>query len=299
MARKYAKPLIPVHHMEAHALTARLEHPNLQFPFLCLLASGGHCQITLVKNVNEFILLGESKDSAPGSCLDRVARELRLHVLPEYQDVCGGKAIEMAASKSTKANRFQFTLPLLSERSCQFSFSGLQSAGIQMADELRTRLKLPPDAMIPYHEDFCASFLRIITTHLTQRTQRAIHYCDRMGYFGHGANKVAKSFVFAGGVACNDFIYQALTEMVGQFGFTAFRCSKRLCSDNGVMIAWNGIERWQSDRETYKNLIIDSVLPDANAKLGIDHTDLVAKKHMKCDWVKVPCLEAEKTLANC
>lgn len=298
LARKYSKPLIPIHHMEAHALTARMENPDLQFPFLCLLASGGHCQLTLVKNVTEFILLGQSLDSAPGSCLDRVARALRLQILPEYQNFSGGQAIEMAAAKSINPNLFTFNLPLYDQRNCQFSFDGLRGAGIQTVEEIKNRQKLSADEMIPYYEDFCATFLRTITKHLMQRTQRAIQYCDRLGYFGHGNNKLPKAFVFAGGVACNDFINKALSELVSQFGFTAYRCSKPLCSDNGAMIAWNGIERWRIEENSYRNLDIDSVMPDGFASLGEDHSELVAKKRLKCDSLKVPCLGGNSTSAE-
>lgn len=152
LARKYSKPLIPVHHMEAHALTVRMENPELNFPFLCLLASGGHCQLTLVNSVTEFILLGQSLDSAPGVCFDRVARALRLQVLPEYRLFSGGRAIEAAAYKAKNANRFGFNLPLMYQRNCQFSFDGLRGFAIQTIDDLRARLKIPPDEMIPYYE---------------------------------------------------------------------------------------------------------------------------------------------------
>lgn len=152
LARTYSKPLIPIHHMEAHALTVRLENPELNFPYLCLLASGGHCQLALVKNVNEFILLGESLDSAPGSCFDRVARCLRLQVLPEYRNFHGGRAIEAVAYKAKNANRFGFNLPLMYQRNCQFSFDGLRGAAIYTIDGLRHRLKIPCDEMIPYYE---------------------------------------------------------------------------------------------------------------------------------------------------
>lgn len=279
--------------MEAHALTARMENPDLTFPFLCLLASGGHCQLALIKSVSEVILFGESLDSSPGSCFDRVARALNLHALPEYQNLNGGKAIELAAYKSKNSNRFLFNLPLLEQRNCQFSFDGLRGGCIQRIDEMRQRLKIPPDETIPYYEDFCAALLKIVTKHMLQRTQRAIHYCDRIGAFGYGANKLPKAFVFSGGVACNDFIFKAMSQMVSQFEFKSYRCSKRFCSDNGVMIAWNGIERWREHENEYRNLDIDNVLPDCFAKLGTNQSEEVTKKHMKCDWVRVPCMETE------
>lgn len=72
LCRKYNKPFIPIHHMEAHALTVRLFDKNIQFPFLVLLISGGHCLISIVKDVDEFLLLGKSLDDAPGEALDKV-----------------------------------------------------------------------------------------------------------------------------------------------------------------------------------------------------------------------------------
>lgn len=152
LARKYSIPLIPIHHMEAHALTVRLENPELNFPFLCLLATGGHCQLALVKGVSEFILLGESVDGAPGACFDRVARSLGLQTLPEYQNFSGGRALEAAAYRAINANRFGFNLPLSFHRDCQFSFDGLRGGAIYTIDGLRHRLKLRPDEMFPYYE---------------------------------------------------------------------------------------------------------------------------------------------------
>lgn len=150
-----------------------------------------------------------------------------------------------------------------------------------------------------YFTDFCASFLKVVTKHLLQRTQRAIQYCERIGAFGFGANRLPRQFVFAGGVACNDFIYTAMRQMVEQFEYRSYRCSRHLCTDNGVMIAWNGIEHMRQNAAAYKNLDIDSILPDCFAGLGINHTDLVANKNLKYDFVKVPCMEMDTILSNC
>lgn len=138
-----------------------------------------------------------------------------------------------------------------------------------------------------------------MTKHLLQRTQRAIKYLERIGAFGFGVERKPRQFVFAGGVACNQFIYKAMQQMVGQFGYQSYRCSSRLCTDNGVMIAWNGVERWRHNAAGYKNLNIDSILPDCFASLGINHTDIVAKKKLKCDFVKVACMEAGTISSDC
>lgn len=127
LARTHQKPLIPIHHMEAHALMARLEYPHqLNFPFLCLLASGGHCMLVLVRNVTDFCLLGEAIDGAPGECFDKIVRMMGLLNLPQYSGKSGGHAIESEASTATNANRFDFPSPLSDSRCCQFSFAGLK-----------------------------------------------------------------------------------------------------------------------------------------------------------------------------
>lgn len=113
--------------MEAHALTARLYH-KIEFPFLCLLISGGHSLLTLVKSVDEFHLLGEHIDDAPGEALDKVARRLKLHNLPEYKNMSGGAAIEMAATGVVVDRTYNFPLPLAARRDCQFSFAGLKNS---------------------------------------------------------------------------------------------------------------------------------------------------------------------------
>ncbi|GBN28244.1 putative tRNA N6-adenosine threonylcarbamoyltransferase, mitochondrial [Araneus ventricosus] len=87
---------MPVHHVEAHAMTAPLLH-EIPFPFLYLLASGGHCELTLVKGVNEFLLLGDSMHNSPGEVLDKIARRLKLQNLPECYEMSGGKAIDYMA----------------------------------------------------------------------------------------------------------------------------------------------------------------------------------------------------------
>jgi N6-L-threonylcarbamoyladenine synthase len=127
LARQFNKPIIPIHHMEAHALTARLSH-KIEFPFLCLLISGGHSLLTLVKSVTEFELLGEHLDDAPGEAMDKVARRLKIHNLPEYANMSGGAAIEKAAKDVVVDRTYNFTLPLAGRRDCQFSFAGLKNS---------------------------------------------------------------------------------------------------------------------------------------------------------------------------
>lgn len=299
LARKYKKPLIPIHHMEAHALTARMEHKELAYPFLCLLASGGHCLLALVKNVDDFCLLGESVDGSPGECFDKVARQIGLLKLPHYSGCSGGQAIELEAYKATNANRFSFPMPKSAHRNCQFSFSGLKSNALQSIEDIQKRNQLENDQLIPYQEDFCAGFLKTVTKHVIRKTQRAIQYCERKGFFGFGANARPRSLVFSGGVACNDFIFQALSEMATEFNYQTFRPSKRLCTDNGVMIAWNGVERWMHNSMEYRQLNIDCVRPFDHEPFNSNLIDDVQHKNIQCSWSKnLPSMQSNILLTN-
>ncbi|KFW08816.1 hypothetical protein N326_07293, partial [Eurypyga helias] len=125
LVNKHQKPFIPIHHMEAHALTIRLTH-QLEFPFLVLLLSGGHCILAVAQGVSDFLLLGQSVDIAPGDMLDKVARRLSLRKHPECRSMVGGKAIEHLA-QTGNWQQHTFRLPMQRYRNCDFSFTGLQN----------------------------------------------------------------------------------------------------------------------------------------------------------------------------
>lgn len=127
LGRRFKKPIIPIHHMQAHALVARMHH-DIKFPFLVLLISGGHCLLAVVQDVDHFQLLGESMDCAPGEVFDKVARSMKLRNVPEYSQICGGQAVEAAAAKATNPNMFKIALPLAEYKDCNFSFNGLKTS---------------------------------------------------------------------------------------------------------------------------------------------------------------------------
>lgn len=283
LARSYGKPIIPVHHMEAHALTVRASH-KVQYPYLCLLASGGHCLLTIVHNVNSFDLMGESLDDAPGEAFDKIARELKLRNIPQYEWLCGGQAIEIASSGANDPDRFAFPLPLARQRNCQFSFAGLKNTAKRHISKTELELGLHPDQVMPNHEDFCAGFLRAIVRHLCHRTQRAIEYCEDTSLFAQNSRK---QLVFSGGVACNDFAFKALTEMAAHFGYEVHRPEPKYCTDNGLMIAWNGIEKWISDEEHLKTTNIDSIITHPKCPLGNNIIGRVEEASIACKWVKL------------
>lgn len=284
LALRYSKPIIPVHHMQAHALTARIEHP-IAYPFLCLLISGGHCILTFVKNVDEFLILGETHDNAPGQCFDMVARELQLQHLPQFAGCSGGVAIERAASAALNPDRFDFTLPMMHERSCRFSFSGLQTKARRHIAAVREQEKLTSTQVMQHYEDLCAGYLHMMTAHLAQRTQRAIEYCNQQGWW---SAETGRRFVMSGGVACNDFIYSGLQHMCARLDCQIYRPSKRLCTDNGIMIAWNGMERWMANSEAYATTDIDSIEMLTKQPIGEDISANVIRAHIKCQRTDIP-----------
>lgn len=273
--------------MEAHALTARINN-EIPFPFLCLLASGGHCILTLVKGVQEFYKLGEAIDDSPGEAFDKIARRLKLRNLPEYEWMNGGQAIERAASKALNVNQFEFPLPLSRYRDCQFSFAGMKNKAKRVIEINEQQNNLPPDKVIPDYENFCAGLLRACTKHIAHRTQRAMEFCEAEGFIN---DETGKRLVFSGGVACNDFIFNALKEMCDNLGYQIWRPIKQHCTDNGIMIAWNGIERWLESEETYRNIILDDVLVEPKSPLGKSLISNVAKADLSCKWVKISSLK--------
>ncbi|XP_046960862.1 probable tRNA N6-adenosine threonylcarbamoyltransferase, mitochondrial [Vanessa cardui] len=249
LARKFNKPIIPIHHMEAHALVVRKEY-DVPFPFLTLLISGGHCLLAVAQDVNKFLLLGESMDSAPGEVFDKIARRMKLRNVPEYSQMCGGQAIEMAAKKATNPHMFKLPLPLAEYKDCNFSFNGLKTSVLYQLHKKEKVHNVEADKLIPEVNDLCAATLMAISRHLIHRTQRAIEFCSKNDLIPD--NK--KQLVVSGGVACNNYIFKSLTMLCNELDYAIFRPTPKLCTDNGVMIAWNGLEKWRRNIDIVTDL---------------------------------------------
>lgn len=276
-ARTIQKPIIPVHHMEAHALTARLTN-NIPFPFLVLLASGGHCQIALVKSIEQFCLLGSSKHNSPGEVLDKIARRLKLQNLPECYEMSGGQAIEYMA-QGGDPSVYPFPNSMTHHRDCDFSFSGYSSFATSAIEEVEQNFDVPADGVIPTVKDFCASLLHAYAIHMIHRVHRAFIYCEQKQLIPVDQ----RTLVFSGGVACNHYIRQALEQFCSTLKSKFFVPPPRLCTDNGVMIAWNGVERLKANIDILPATA--DIKPNPNCILGIDMRDLVKKEAIK---LKVP-----------
>ncbi|MFA5040565.1 MAG: tRNA (adenosine(37)-N6)-threonylcarbamoyltransferase complex transferase subunit TsaD [Bdellovibrionales bacterium] len=214
-------PFISVNHLEAHALTARLTE-GVEFPYLLLLASGGHCQLLLVKGVGDYRLLGRTIDDAIGECFDKCAKMLGL-------GYPGGPLIERAA-RDGNPKTFALPRPMIGKKGCDFSFSGLKTA-------VRTHIKsktLSPS----FVSNMAASLQAAIASSVADRARHAFAALK-------GEGQSITAFVAAGGVAANGALRERLTEIAEESGVPFAAPPPSLCTDNGVMVAWAGLERFR------------------------------------------------------
>lgn len=215
-------PLLPVSHLEGHALTARLTD-RLDFPYLLLLVSGGHTQVVCVTGLGRYERWASTIDDALGEAFDKTAKLLGL----PYP---GGPNVEKAAAAGD-ATRFAFPRPLKGDARPDFSFSGLKTAVRQAAT-----------AIAPLSSrdvaDICASFQAAVTETLAERTARSIER-----FRARFPELADPALVVAGGVAANAAIRTSLEALCRERGFRLVAPPPALCGDNGAMIAWAGLER--------------------------------------------------------
>jgi N6-L-threonylcarbamoyladenine synthase len=224
-------PFVAVNHLEAHALTARL--PGLveggaAFPYLLLLLSGGHSQCVAVTGLGQYAKLGGTVDDAAGEAFDKVAKLLEL----EWP---GGPALERLAAEGDAA-RYPFPRPMLRRPGCDLSFSGLKTAVAQ------TVLRIGSGLTRQHQADIAASFQQAVVDVLADR---AAHAMEMM----HDRFPRANLLVIAGGVASNTSIRTSLAEAARLKEFRLVAPPARLCSDNAVMVAWAGVERFRLGQE--------------------------------------------------
>lgn len=214
------KPFIAVNHLEAHALTARLTD-GIDFPYLLLLVSGGHTQLVAVRGVGDYRRLGTTIDDAIGEAFDKVAKMLGL----PYP---GGPHVEKEA-ESGDPQRFALPRPMLRRPGADFSLSGLKTA-----------VRLEAEKIAPLRKtdvaDLCASFQAAIVDVVIDRIRGALRL------FGE-SDGVPTALVVAGGVAANGALRRALARLSTESGVPLVAPPPALCTDNGAMIAWTGIER--------------------------------------------------------
>ncbi len=207
------KPLIAVNHLEGHALSPRLADASLEFPYLLLLVSGGHCQLLLVRGVGDYQRLATTIDDALGEAFDKTAKVLGL-------GFPGGPAVERIA-KEGDPNAVPLPRPLLGSKEPHFSFAGLKSAVLR-AHETGNYATA----------DIAASFQQAALDCVIDRTRRALVSAGE-----------ATALVVAGGVAANQTIRAGLESFAAGHGLRFVAPPLALCTDNAAMIAWAGQER--------------------------------------------------------
>lgn len=226
LALAWRKPFLGINHLEAHALTARLPGlvtPPPDFPYLLLLVSGGHALFVAVEGVGRHAVLGRGLDDAPGEVFDKVAKMLDL-------PWPGGPALEKLAKEGDPL-RFPLPQPLRGRAGCNCSFAGLKTAVAQHLAQT------PPAARDPHFAaDLAASFQRAVALTLAGRARNAL-----LHFTAHWPE--GRDFVVAGGVAANRVIRAGLAAAAAEAGLRFTAPPPALCTDNGVMVAWAGIER--------------------------------------------------------
>jgi len=221
LASVLRKPFIAVNHLEGHALSAKLEH-QIEYPYLLLLVSGGHTEFTIIKSFNNYKRIGTTLDDALGEAFDKSARVLGL----KYP---GGPEIEKYALQGDE-NKYTFPKPIIDQKNCHFSFSGLKTAVAQKVAGTKKKDK-------NFKSDIAASFQKTICDILEVKTKNAINEFKKI----YPNEKV--SIVVAGGVAANQKIKKIFFNIGKENNYNIYFPSLYLCTDNAAMIAYAGLER--------------------------------------------------------
>jgi len=232
LAYYFRRPLVGIDHLEAHMEAAFLEHPDIPFPALALLVSGGHTSLFLLKKRLRFRLLGRTRDDAAGEALDKIAKFLEL-------GYPGGPVIERLSSGGDAA-KFAFALPRMKDGSLDFSFSGLKTAALKWIGEKRISARRPE---LP---DFLASFEGAVVRALLDNVA------------GAAERFPPQSFILCGGVARNKRLRAGFEQVACTFGLPAFIPSPQFCTDNAAMVAALAAEKLRGRKRPSLALDLDA-----------------------------------------
>lgn len=216
LASALGVPAMGIHHLEGHLLAPLLEPNPPAFPFVALLVSGGHSQLMRVSGIGSYETLGETLDDAAGEAFDKTAKLLGL-------GYPGGPALSRLAEEG-HAGRFKLPRPMLNSGDLNFSFSGLKTAVLTLAQQHQ-----PLDRQTT--ADIARAFQEAIVEVLAAKAQAAL------GQTGLGR------LVVAGGVGANRQLREALSRRAAKRGFEVFYPKLEFCTDNGAMIAFAGAMR--------------------------------------------------------
>lgn len=210
------KPLIEVNHLQAHVLSHFIDKPDSpdtpEFPFICLLVSGGHTQILLLRDYFDIEVLGTTIDDAAGEAIDKAAKIMDL-------GYPGGPVIDRLA-KEGDANAYRFATPHI--EGYNYSFSGIKTSFLYF---LRDRLKEDPDFIEKHKADLCASIQNTIVSFLLKKVERA------------ALDRRVRQVAIAGGVSANSLLRSELQRICAKHGWRAFIPPFSFCTDNAAMVA--------------------------------------------------------------
>lgn len=242
------KPLVAVHHIQAHIMAGLIERPDIEPPFVSLVVSGGHTHLIAVEGYNRFRILGQTRDDAAGEAFDKVARVLGL----EYP---GGPAIDKAARKGDPA-AVHFKRVYLEKGSLDFSFSGIKTAAVNHVHAERQRGRAVNVS------DVAASFQAAVVDVLVDKALMALSQAG------------SDTLVLAGGVASNSLLRENLKAACAAAGVDLCIPSPVLCTDNAAMVACAAYHKQRLG--LYSDLYLD-VWPRLSIETDLDLLDARAK----------------------
>jgi len=225
------KPLVAVNHIRGHICANFAAHPDLEPPFVCLVASGGHSHIVNVKDYTEFEILGRTRDDAAGEAFDKIARVLGL-------GYPGGPLIDELA-KNGNGEAVNFPRVRMDNNSLDFSFSGVKTAVINHIHKAEQKGEEINKA------DIAASFQEAVTDVLCEHTIEGAIKCG------------AKTVALAGGVAANSALRKKMAQMCEKHGISVIYPPPVLCTDNAAMIASAGFFEFQ--KGNFADLTLNAV----------------------------------------
>jgi len=211
MAFALDKPLIGVHHIEGHIAANFLTHPELEPPFACLVVSGGHTHLVVVKDYGEYEILGRTRDDAAGEAFDKVARAIGL-------GYPGGPKIDKLCKTQGNPHAIAFPQAKVNGSEYDFSFSGIKSAVLNYINQAQMKGEEIDRA------DLAASFQHAVVSALVTR---AVTASREYGF---------KTLAMAGGVASNSYLRKMMDEECAKYGIKLYYPEPILCTDNAAMI---------------------------------------------------------------
>lgn len=258
------KPLVPIHHLEGHISSIYLEHDDIPYPFVALVASGGHSDLYVCQKHGHYQLVGRTRDDAAGECFDKVAKMLHL-------GYPGGPIIDKLATKGNP-EYVHFPRAMMAKETFDFSFSGVKTAvrthllqlTTPQGDPLFTDDTFWPIPDVPWWEstrnDILASFQQAVADVLVAKSLRAVQQSR------------ARAIAVVGGVACNSALRKAMQQAAGAEHIPVYFPSPRFCTDNAAMIACAATYRFQmQDGAIASNSFLDL---DAHPNLTLTGSDV-------------------------